>query len=364
MDDLPAVWTATNYVLAQARRPELTLEQFRAEFCLPFTIFYDRHVGHVPSLQVEAWFHGRFWEVQDSVRELPHARGFLEFCRDRGLRMFVLTTVREDHFTAQAKVTGFGGFIEKAYVAVRDKRQKIHEILEANQLSPDETLFIGDMRHDIDAAKHGGVHSCAVLTGYNTLEQLRAAEPELIVEHLGELREILDQGELRFELAKSAGGSEGSPARRRVTPTVGALIYNAAGEVLMIRTQKWSDLWGIPGGKIKWGETSEAALRREIREETALEIEEVRFIVAQDCICSREFYREAHFILLNYTCRCLGEPRVKLNEEAREFRWIAPAQALNLPLNQPTRILLLAALEDENQRKEKGKLKHVAYQSG
>lgn len=364
VDDLPAVWNATNYVLVRAQRPEMTLEQFRAEFCLPFTIFYDRHVAHIPARQVEAWFHGRFQEVQDSVRELPHARDFLEFCRGRGLRVFVLSTARDDHFTAQANATGFGGFVEKAYVQVRDKRQKIHEILEANRLSPAETLFVGDMQHDIDTAKHGGVHSCAVLTGYNTLEQLRAAEPELIVEHLGELQEILVQGDRQFEFAKPTGGADSTDARRRVTPTVGALIHNAAGEVLMVRTHKWSDLWGIPGGKIKWGETSEAALRREIREETALEIENVRFVLVQDCIRSREFYREAHFLLLNYTCRCVGEPRVQLNEEAREFRWVAPEQALKLPLNQPTRVLLLATLEEENRSKKKGEPKHVAHQPG
>src|ERR1041385_8160170 len=69
--------------------------------------------------------------------------------------------------------------------------------------------------------------------------------------------------------------------------TVGALIYNAKGEVLMIQTHKWSDLWGIPGGKIKSGETSEAALRREISEETALEVEDIRFVLAQDCISSK-----------------------------------------------------------------------------
>ena len=61
-----------------------------------------------------------------------------------------------------------------------------------NNLKPDETLFIGDMEHDIETAKHGGVHSCAVLTGYNTLEQLRAAKPDLIVEHLSELRGMLE----------------------------------------------------------------------------------------------------------------------------------------------------------------------------
>ena len=68
--------------------------------------------------------------------------------------------------------------------------------------------------------------------------------------------------------------------------TVGALIFNGAGEVLMIRTHKWSNLWGIPGGKIKWGETSEAALRREIKEETGLNVTDIEFVLVQDCIHS------------------------------------------------------------------------------
>ena len=191
VDDLPAVWKATNYVLAQAERPEMTLEQFRAEFCLPFTIFYDRHTPHVPLPQLEDWFHSRFRQVQDSVCALPHAREFLEFCRGSKLRTFLLSTVHRDHFAVQAAITGFGAFLDKPYLNVWDKREKIHEILEENGLVPDETLFIGDMQHDIETARHGGIHSCAVLTGYNTLEQLRAAEPDLIVEHLGELREVL-----------------------------------------------------------------------------------------------------------------------------------------------------------------------------
>ncbi len=127
--------------------------------------------------------------------------------------------------------------------------------------------------------------------------------------------------------------------------TVGALIEDASGRVLMIRTPKWSDLWGIPGGKIEGGETSEDALRREVKEETQLDIADIRFALVQDCIHSPEFYRDEHFVLLNYTCRCAGPPDVKLNDEAREFRWLSPEQALALPLNQPTRKLLLAALK-------------------
>jgi len=197
VDDLPAVWKATNYVLARAERPEMSLERFRAEFCLPFKVFYDRHVPHVPMPQLEAWFHSHFRQAQDSVCETPHAREFLEFCRARGLRTFLLSTVAQEHFAAQAASTGFDEYLDKPYAGVWDKREKIHEILEENGLRPQETLFIGDMQHDIETARHGGIHSCAVLTGYNRLEQLRAAEPDVIVEHLRELREILEQNEMR-----------------------------------------------------------------------------------------------------------------------------------------------------------------------
>ena len=340
VDDLPAVWEATNHVLAQAGRPEMSLEQFRAEFCLPFTIFYDRHVPHIELPRLEEWFHGRFREVQGSVCELPHAREFLEFCRANEFRTFLLSTVHRDHFEVQSRVTGFGQYLDEVYVNVWDKRQKIHDILTGHNLDPDETMFIGDMQHDIETAKHGGIHSCAVLTGYNTLDQLRAAQPDLIVEHLRELREILEQNELHIKRQAKRFEESHAPVA-----TVGGLIFDDARRVLMVRTHKWSNLWGIPGGKIKWGESSEAALRRELLEETNLTVDEIQFILVQDCIHSKEFYRDAHFILLNYTCRVAGDPQVRLNDEAREYRWVTLEEALQMPINQPTGRLLLAVKE-------------------
>jgi len=340
VDDLPAVWHATNYVLAQSEREEMSLEEFRAEFCLPFTTFYDKFTPHIPLPQLEEWFHGRFRQVQDTVTPLPHAREFLEFCRERGVRTFLLSTVAAEHFATQERTSGFGKFLDRPYIGVWDKRQKIHEILGENGLNADETLFIGDMQHDIETARHGGILSAAVLTGYNTLDQLRSAKPDVIVEHLGELREILRVSEMDLGQAVRS-----RPELLFPIVTVGGLIYNAAGQVLMVRTHKWSNLWGIPGGKTKLGETSEAALRRELKEETNLDVTEIRFVLVQDCIHSKEFYRDAHFVLLNYTCRCAGPPDVRLNDEAREFRWVNLREALALPINAPTRLLLEAVAD-------------------
>jgi phosphoglycolate phosphatase-like HAD superfamily hydrolase/ADP-ribose pyrophosphatase YjhB (NUDIX family) len=336
VDDLPAVWHASNHVFRQAGIEEMTLDQFRAEFELPFARFYARYVADVPIRDLERWFHARFQEVQHTVVELPHARAFLEFCRERDLRTFVLSAVHPPHWELQAAANGFAGMLEVPYLGVRDKREKIRELLGTHSLDPAATLFIGDMQHDIETAKQGGVHSVGVLTGYNSLAQLRAAGPDLIVEHLGELKGILERNDMRLLPVNGAVAA----GTRTPVATVGALIFNDAGQVLMIRTAKWSNLWGIPGGKIDWRETSEAALRREVKEETNLDIDDIRFVLVQDCIGSPEFYRDAHFLLLNYTCRARGTQAVRLNAEAQEYRWVSPAEAMAMPLNMPTRVLL------------------------
>jgi phosphoglycolate phosphatase len=87
-----------------------------------------------------------------------------------------------------------------------DKRVRIAQILKEQNLLAEETMFIGDMQHDVETAHAGGIHSCAVLTGYNSREQLEAAEPELIVEHLGELGRILKESGMEWPAPVSANG--------------------------------------------------------------------------------------------------------------------------------------------------------------
>lgn len=342
VNDLPGVWKATNHVLEQAGVPALTLDEFRDEFQLPFTGFYERFTPDIPLETLEGWFHGSFREVCGEVTALPHANAFLDFCKAKNIRCFILSTVNSEYFTVQAANAGMDDCFEKRYLGIWDKREKIHEIIRANNLLKDETLYIGDMQHDVETAHHGGIHSCALLTGYNTLDQLRQSNPTVIVTQLDELKTLL----LANDLSLPSGLGQAADSRRPVS-TVGALIYNALGQVLMVRTDKWSGKWGIPGGKIEYGETSEQALHREVAEETGLQIADIEFVLAQDCIESGEFYRPEHFILLNYTCRASGDPDVTLNEEAQAFRWMSETEALTLNLNQPTRTLLDAVATRE-----------------
>jgi phosphoglycolate phosphatase len=72
-----------------------------------------------------------------------------------------------------------------------DKRAKIGEILATHGLDRGETAFVGDMIHDVETARHGGVMSVAVLTGYDSIEKLTPSKPDVVVASLHELRRLL-----------------------------------------------------------------------------------------------------------------------------------------------------------------------------
>lgn len=121
--------------------------------------------------------------------------------------------------------------------------------------------------------------------------------------------------------------------------TVGALVRRPDGRVLLIRTHKWLETWGVPGGKINYGETIKAALEREFLEETGLSLTHIFWGPVQEAVRSPEFYKDAHFILLNFVA-LTDDEHVTLNDEAQAHVWTTPEDALTFDLNTPTRKLL------------------------
>ena len=68
-----------------------------------------------------------------------------------------------------------------------------------------------------------------------------------------------------------------------VNPTflvgVTGVVLDGNGQVLLLRHRFWrTGSWGLPSGMVKRGETMEQAFAREVREETALEIDDIRLI--------------------------------------------------------------------------------------
>ena len=119
-------------------------------------------------------------------------------------------------------------------------------------------------------------------------------------------------------------------------PTVGALIFNPEGKILLIKSHKWRGKYVIPGGHIELGEKMEEALKREIKEETGLDIFDIKFICFQEFIFDNVFWKKKHFIFFDFACKT-NSNEVKLNSEAEEFLWVNLEEALKLNLEPYTK---------------------------
>ncbi|CAN5654383.1 NUDIX domain-containing protein [soil metagenome] len=63
------------------------------------------------------------------------------------------------------------------------------------------------------------------------------------------------------------------------TVSAAAIITNEDGKVLLLdHVLRTASGWGFPGGFLEMGEQAENALKREIREETGLELKDVKLI--------------------------------------------------------------------------------------
>ncbi|MEM9443845.1 MAG: HAD hydrolase-like protein [Verrucomicrobiota bacterium] len=334
VDDLSPVIEATNKIFESYQKRSWSRDEFKEKFFLPFPEFYKKYLSDVSMEEINRVYHETFKTLQGDITLLSGAKDLLDYCRNEKLSLFVLSTIHPDHFREQAPRLQVDQYFKKAYVGIMDKRKKIQEILIENELKAEETLFIGDMQHDIETAHAGGVQSGAVLTGYDSFDKLKLVGPDLIFRNLSEVKGYLER-------------HRSEPSYYPIA-TVGALIVGPDGRLLMFRTQKWSNRWGIPGGKIKTNETAIDALHREVKEETGLNIRDIEFVTVQDCISSVEFYKPAHFLLLNYIAHT-DETNVMINEEAEEYKWTTWDEVYELDLNVPTKVLLEEA---ENKLKQ------------
>lgn len=104
-------------------------------------------------------------------------------------------------------------------------------------------------------------------------------------------------------------------SQKKFTASVVAIITNEKEEILLLEhVFRPASGWGMPGGFMEFGEQPEEAIRRELREETGLKLENVRLYRA------RVLNRHIEFI---FRADASGEAKI-LSREIFETGWFEP----------------------------------------
>jgi 8-oxo-dGTP diphosphatase len=105
---------------------------------------------------------------------------------------------------------------------------------------------------------------------------------------------------------------------------VGAVIFHDDQVLLVKRAHEpLRGEWSLPGGAVDVGETLRAAIVREVREETSLEVEVGPVVDVVDRITADDQGRISyHFVIVDYLCRVTGG-RLACASDADAAEWVA-----------------------------------------
>ena len=102
-----------------------------------------------------------------------------------------------------------------------------------------------------------------------------------------------------------------------------AVTLGPDGDVLLVRHP--AGRWVVPGGRLNEGEAAVAGLRREMREETGLDVVVERPVATGTGLWTND--DDEPMFTVVYRCRAAGRA-VTLNEEHDDHAWLAPPRAV------------------------------------
>ena len=127
-----------------------------------------------------------------------------------------------------------------------------------------------------------------------------------------------------------AGPAQPPAAALPLVLVAAAALVDRDGRVLLAERppgKSMAGLWEFPGGKVNDGESPEAALVRELREELGID-------TAESCLAPLAFashrYERFHLLMPLFVCRVWqGSARAK---EGQRLKWVRPADLRNYPM--------------------------------
>jgi 8-oxo-dGTP diphosphatase len=108
-------------------------------------------------------------------------------------------------------------------------------------------------------------------------------------------------------------------------PGVGALIFKKRGGPILLVERAGRPLtgyWSLPGGLVETGESLEAAVRREVLEETGLRVKPVKLYgLFERILCDARGRPEYHYLLADFVCKVEGG-RLQAGDDVSNVAWV------------------------------------------
>lgn len=133
--------------------------------------------------------------------------------------------------------------------------------------------------------------------------------------------------------------------------TVGAVVLNDENKVLVLQSKHHFGKLALPAGHVEYGEKLIDAVKREVKEETGLDVIDISLLRIGESIQSPDYMDQTkHFVSINFLCKATGEDVTIDQNEAEGYKWMDPQDILKEDVDILTRGSLEELLKESDGR--------------
>jgi len=190
-DDFNCTYVTNMAVFRRLGLAELSAERFREEFTLPYMDFYGSYTD-TDKEEVDRIFAEEFREPPPQAL-YPGVAKTLSALRSGGAALAILSTCDRAKLVEEMTRFGILDYFTDIRGGVYDKSRELPSILTDNSFVGEETAFVGDMTHDIEAGNRAGITSVAITWGYQSRDKLTAVRPAYMIDRIDELALLMKE---------------------------------------------------------------------------------------------------------------------------------------------------------------------------
>lgn len=183
-DDHQVSYLATNECLHKMAGVNITYEEYKQEFTLPVTPFYEKYGIFEPIDVLNTTYFEIYRNHYHKGVLFDGVIDSLQYLKEQGVSCSVFSTLDQEQLTDNCHRKKIAQYFCHIHGSVCDKTIEMDDHLkQIPQVPKDQIIFFGDMNHDIEAGNQHGLISAAVLNGYHNKEMVLAAHPKHAFEH-------------------------------------------------------------------------------------------------------------------------------------------------------------------------------------
>lgn len=207
IEDLEGTLVANNKVLDYFGFERISLKQYRDHFKVPIRDywislgldagFFDTHAADQERVFLENY------EALESTFEMRrNVKETLEFLKQGSIQTMVFSNHIIPHIEQQLQRLGIRNYFDE--ILARPKFGRDHQLkrfkgeflnsyIKQNALKQSEVAVVGDTTEEVEIGKEYGYITVALTGGHSSLERLKKADPDFLIDDLIELKDIVSK---------------------------------------------------------------------------------------------------------------------------------------------------------------------------